>query len=93
MDPPAGPAAAVSEALEEALRGQKALRIERDDGEVIVAQVLRYETRALFYAVYTSTHPERYGVCDSTGFRLDLAEIRTVEILERPPVQRRFVLD
>ena len=92
MEPPAGQAAAVSEALEEALRSQKALRIEREDGEVIVAQVLRYETRALFYAVYTSTHPERYGVCDSTGFRLDLTEICKVEILDQPPAQRRFVL-
>ena len=93
MNAPVRPPASLSETLEQALNTQKALRIERDDGEVIVAQLLRYGSGELFYAVYTSTHPERYGVCDSTGFRLGLGEIRSAEILESPPEKRRFVLD
>ncbi len=69
------------------------VRLFRSDGEVVVLRVLSYDDEQLLYAVFTSTHPERYAVCDSTGFSLDLAEIERVTLLDRPPALRRAVLE
>jgi hypothetical protein len=71
----------------------KPVRVHRLDGEVLVAQVLRCEDGELLYAVLTSSRPERYAVCDSTGFTLDLAEIERVQVLEQPPPRWRARLE
>jgi len=77
----------------EAGRTGKPLRLHRSDGEVLVLRVLHCDEQELVYAVYTSTHSERYGVCDSTGFRLAVTEIESVELLDRPPPRFRAVFD
>ncbi len=71
----------------------KPVRVHRQDGEVLVAKVLHCEDRELVYAVLTSSRPERYAVCDSTGFRLALDEIERVQVLERPPPRWRARLE
>ena len=65
-------------------REGKAVRIQRRDGEELVVRVLHHDVQTLVYAVYTSTHPERYAVCDSTGFTVPLAEIERVQMLRNP---------
>lgn len=88
MDKPAP-----SEVIEAAQHADRPLRILRSDGEEILAKVLGRDGDVLLYAVYTSTHPERYGVCDSTGFRLPLREIQSVTLAETPPPRPLFSLD
>lgn len=83
---------AVPTEIAEAHRSGQAVRLHRRDGEVLVLRVLSYDEQELEYAVYTSTHPERYAVCDSTGFILPLGEIERVQLLERPPVRRRAII-
>ena len=80
-------------AIIEAERSGRTLRLHRSDGEVLVLQVLAYDETELVYAVLTSTHPERYGVCDSTGFRLPLVEITSLHLLNRPPARYRAVIE
>ncbi len=60
------------------------LRVHTTDGEVFVARVLRYDDGELVYAVETSSHPERYAVCDSTGFTIDLSRIARLRLLMDP---------
>ncbi len=69
------------------------VRLFRSDGEVLVLRVLSYDDEQLLYAVFTSTHPERYAVCDSTVFSLELAEIERVTLLDLPHALRRAVLE
>ena len=53
------------------------VRLHLRDGEVLVARILSYAEEEIRFAVVQSSRPERYGVCDSTGFR------RAWEDLER----------
>ena len=85
--------AALRLALEEATEAETPVRIQRTDGEEILARVLGRDGDVLLYAVYTSTHPERYGVCDSTGFRLSLTEISSIALSDAPPPRPLFSLD
>lgn len=64
---------AVARALE---RGQP-VRLHARDGEVLVARILSFDEHEVCFTVLRSTQPERYAVCDSTGFR------RAWEELER----------
>jgi hypothetical protein len=66
------------------LSGQP-IRVHTADGEVVVARVLSVDERELVYAVLTSSRPERYAVCDSTGFTLPLEAIERVQALREPP--------
>ena len=84
--------AAPSEIVEAARKG-KAVRLHKSDGEVLVVQVLGYDEDVLTYTVLTSSHPERYAVCDSTGFRLSHGEIERARVLDRPPARHRAVLE
>jgi len=84
---------APSEVIEAAQDSDRPLRILRSDGEEILAKVLGRDGDVLLYAVYTSTHPERYGVCDSTGFRLPLREIQSASLSDAPPPRPLFSLD
>ena len=79
--------------ITEARRSGLAVRVFRSDGEVIVLQVLDCDERDLVYRVLTSSHPERYGVCDSTGFSLPLGEIERLQLLDRPPPRRRAIIE
>ncbi len=60
------------------------VRVHTRDGEVLVARVLQFDERELRYLVLTSSRPERYGVCDSTGFALPMNELRKVVLLKAP---------
>lgn len=65
------------------LSGQP-IRVHTADGEVVVARVLSVDDHRMVYAVITSSRPERYAVCDSTGFTVPLAEIERVQTLRDP---------
>ncbi len=60
------------------------VRVHTRDGEVLVARVLQFDERELRYLVLTSSRPERYGVCDSTGFALPMNELQKVVLLKAP---------
>lgn len=60
------------------------IRVHTTDGEVFVARVLRYDEWELIYAVETSSHPERYAVCDSTGWTIHLSRITKLRLLIDP---------
>ncbi len=60
------------------------IRVHTRDGEVLVARVLHCDDRELHYVVVTSSRPERYGVCDATGFSLRLDAIERVQLLREP---------
>ncbi len=79
--------------LERAREAGKTVRVHRQDGEVLVAQVLRCGELELVYAVLTSSHPERYAVCDSTGFTLAIAEIERIQVLDQAPPRWRARLE
>ncbi len=60
----------------------RSVRLHLSDGEVVVARVLWLEADRFTYAALTSSRPERYAVCDSTGVTL------TFEVLERAQLLR-----
>jgi hypothetical protein len=76
----------------EAVRDGKAVRLHRDDGEVLVVNILAYDEHELTCVVLTSSRPERYAVCDSTGTIVAHAEIERARVLDRPPARTRAVL-
>ena len=61
------------------------IRVHTRDGEVLVARVLQFDKHELRYLVLTSSRPERYGICDSTGFTLPMNELQKVVLLKPPP--------
>jgi hypothetical protein len=65
------PSTTIARALESGL----AVRLHTEDGEVLVARILSYDEQEICFAVVTSSRPERYAVCDSTGFRRAWHEI------------------
>jgi hypothetical protein len=71
--------------ISRAHRAGQPIRVHTADGEVIVARVLSIDEQEFVYAVLTSSRPERYAVCDATGFALPLAAIERVQRLQRPP--------
>jgi len=64
-----------STAIAHALESGQPVRLHASDGEVLVARILSYDEREICFAVVTSSRPERYAVCDSTGFRRAWIEI------------------
>lgn len=70
--------------LAEACRSGQPVRVHTRDGEVLVARVLAWDGEQLVYAALQSSHPERYAVCDSTGFRLGEDAIRRTQLLRDP---------
>ncbi len=63
-----------------AVTGQP-IRVHTVDGEVFVGRVLHYDDEAITYVALTSSHPERYAVCDSTGFAIRLDSVKRVVLL------------
>jgi hypothetical protein len=61
------------------------LRLHTEDGEVLVARVLHFDDAELVYVPVESSRPERYAVCDSTGFTIPLRSIRRAQILRGRP--------
>ena len=82
----------VEQELSNALERGLAVRIHAKDGEVLVARVLQLDRDAVRFAVVTSSRPERYAVCDSTGYVRRLDELERAVALEsaprRPPGRR-----
>lgn len=58
-----------STVITHALETGQAVRLHAQDGEVLVARILSCDEREICFTVITSSRPERYAVCDSTGFR------------------------
>ncbi len=71
----------VTSAIARAADSGQPIRVHTSDGEVLVARVLAFDARELHYVVIHSSRPERYGVCDSTGFALRIAAIEKVQLL------------
>ena len=78
--------------LETARESGRPVRLHTQDGEVVVAEVLSLDEHELVYAPITSSRPERYAVCDSTGFALRIDAIDRVQLLKRAPRPRRAQL-
>lgn len=58
------------------------VRLHAFDGEVLVARVLDVDAESLRFAVITSSRPERYAVCDSTGVVRRFDELERAVVLE-----------
>lgn len=67
--------------IEDACALGRPVRLHTDEGEVLVARVMRCDADEIVYAPLTSSHPERYGVCDAPGFSLPLNRIRRAELV------------
>jgi len=79
----------VEEALAQAFERGRPARIHARDGEVLVARVLELDGESVRFAVVTSSRPERYAVCDSTGFVRRFDERERAVVLESDPRARR----
>jgi len=64
-----------STAIARALESGQPVRLHASDGEVLVARILAFDDEEISFAVITSSRPERYAICDSTGFRRPWHEI------------------
>lgn len=71
----------VQETLASAQQSGEEVRVHTLCGEVLVVHVLEVSDRELRYIVVTSSRPERYALCDSTGFLLPLERIERVQRL------------
>jgi hypothetical protein len=58
------------------------IRIHTSDGEVLVARVLNCDPEELVYIVITSSRPERYAVCDATGFSIPRHAVERTQLLK-----------
>ncbi len=57
------------------------VRMHIADGEVVVARILGQDSDQVLYIAVTSSRPEKYAVCDSTGFTVSFSEIDRVQIV------------
>jgi hypothetical protein len=76
---------AISELLEAARRERRGLRLHLADGEVVTALVLHWDEDSVLYAPLQSSRPERYAVCDSTGFAVARTDIQRAQLLKARP--------
>jgi hypothetical protein len=65
------------------------VRLHLRDGEVVVARILDFDAERLRFAPIQSSRPERYAVCDSTGFVLAFADLARAVLLSEPRSARR----
>jgi hypothetical protein len=75
--------------LAESARTGTPARLHIADGEVIVARILEHGPTEVVYAVITSSRPEKYAVCDATGFIVPLDAIRSAVLLAPSSRSRR----
>lgn len=66
----------------------RSVRLHARDGEVLVARILAFDEQELRFAVVTSSRPERYAVCDSTGFLRRFDELERAVVLDSPDGRR-----
>lgn len=64
------------------------VRLHALDGEVLVARIMGVDEGELRFAVITSSRPERYAVCDSTGFLRRFDELERAVVLEASDERR-----
>ena len=64
------------------------MRLHLRDGEVVVARILQFDDQELHFVPITSSRPERYGVCDSTGFVRRISEVERAVVVEPPRARR-----
>lgn len=77
---------ATSTVIARALERGQPVRLHARDGEVLVARILSYDEREIRFAVLRSTEPERYAICDATGFHRAWDELeRAVLVSAREP--------
>ncbi|HTO69644.1 MAG TPA: hypothetical protein VMR31_07255 [Myxococcota bacterium] len=79
----------VREAVERAHRESRPVRLHARDGEVVVARILGFDAEELRFIAVTSSRPENYAVCDSTGFVRRFDELERAVVLESKPRGRR----
>jgi hypothetical protein len=79
----------VAAALERAQAGGYPVRLHTREGEVVVARVLAWDGARVRYVVIHSSRPERYAVCDSTGFELAAQDIERASVLSEAQAQRQ----
>ncbi len=72
---------AIQEQLDRAARNARPVRLHTRDGEVLVARLLEHDALRLRCVVLTSSRPENYAVCDSTGHELALDALERVTLL------------
>ncbi len=77
-----------SSEIDTAVRTGKPVRLHTCEGEVLVAKVLACDGDVLRYTVVRSSQPERYAVCDSTGFRLRIEDIERATVLNSEQAER-----
>ena len=72
------------ELIADAARTGGAVRLHLEDGEVVVARILDPGPDEIVYLPEHSSRPEKYAVCDATGF-----SVPAEAILEVSPVRSR----
>jgi hypothetical protein len=72
-----------------ALQTGRPVRLHLRDGEVVVARIVDFDAEELRFAPIQSSRPERYAVCDSTGFVLSFADLERAVLLSEPRSARR----
>jgi hypothetical protein len=68
-------------ALRESVRTGTPVRLHIADGEVVVARILEQGPQEVVYTPVTSSRPEKYALCDATGFAVPLEAIRKAALL------------
>ena len=49
---------------------------------MLVARVLNCDDHEVVYVVITSSKPEKYAICDATGFAIPLQQVAKTRLLE-----------
>lgn len=75
--------------IERAAATGQPIRVHTADGEVFVGRLLAYDEEAITYIALSSSHPERYAVCDSTGFSIRFEAIERVVLLREAGSAKR----
>jgi hypothetical protein len=71
-----------------ALETGRPIRLHLRDREVVVARILGVDEEEFRFAPITSSRPERYAVCDSTGFVRRFDELERAVMLAEPKKKR-----
>lgn len=77
-----------STAIARALETGQPVRLHTSDGEVLVAHILSSDEHEICFTVVTSSRPENYAICDSTGFRRAWSEIERAVLVSAARKQR-----
>lgn len=72
-----------------ALQTGRPVRLHLHDGEVVVARILEFDAEELRFAPIQSSRPERYAVCDSTGFVVSFADVERAVLVSESRASRR----